>query len=226
MKFGFLVYPKMQLMDFVGPIEVLNFWRKLKPSLEIYCIAENLQLIDCGNGMTLQPDYTFLNAPQLDYLCVPGGPGRIDMMHNTLLLSFIHQQYVNCKLIAAICTGSFLLYKAGILRNHKVTTYWLALPELQNDPSIEISEERVVKSGKVWTSGGVSSGVDLIFELINEIDGKKIAGQVQLLFEYFPNNKIYCVNDDINKLPPYPNENSNVIRRLPSYIIEALKSET
>lgn len=224
MKFGFLIYPKIQLMDLIGPMEVLNFWRKLNPSLEIVCIAENLQPIACGNGMTLQADYTFSDAPALDYLCVPGGPGRIDAMHNAKLLGFIKQCYSQCKLIISICTGVFLLHQAGILTNHKVTTYWLALPELKNDSAIAISEERVVKSGKVWTSGGVSSGIDLIFELINEIDGKTIAGQVQLLFEYFPSNKIYCTHDDINKLPAYINESSKTIRQLPEYITRSLKT--
>ena len=80
----------------------------------------------------------------------------------------------------------FLLHKAGLLRNKPVTTYWRALSELRSFKDIDVEEERVVKSGNIWTSGGVSSGIDLAFELIVEIAGKEEAGRVQLLFEYFP----------------------------------------
>ncbi|MCX7124700.1 MAG: DJ-1/PfpI family protein [Gammaproteobacteria bacterium] len=96
-------------------------------------------------------------------------------------------------MVLAVCTGASLLYQTGILKNHKVTTYWLASPELANNTDIVINEERLVKSGKVWKSGGISSGIDLIFELINGIAGKNIAGQMQLLFEYFPNKKIIAL---------------------------------
>lgn len=225
MRFGFIVYPEVQLMDLVGPVEVLNIWQKIDPALEIIYVAENLDLIECGSGFTLSVDYTFSDAPQLDYMCVPGGHGRLKQMHNPKMLQFIKDQSIGCKLITAICTGAFLLYSAGILTNHEVTTYWLALPELSKKKDVAISEKRVVKSGKIWTSGGISSGIDLMFELICEISGERVAGQVQLLFEYFPNHRIYSTEDDINNLPKYPTENSDDVRRLPKYIDECMNKK-
>ena len=223
MKFGFIVYPQMQLMDLVGPVEVLNIWRKLNPELEIVYIAENLLPIDCRSGFSLQATYTFSEAPQLDYMCVPGGMGRLKEMHNPQTLQFIQKQFAGCKLVASVCTGAFLLYSSGVLTNHEVTTYWMAMPELTDKNDITISEKRVVKSGKVWTSGGVSSGIDLMFEVICEIAGESMAGQVQLLFEYFPSNRIYCTHADVNKLPKYPTEKSGSVRHLPEYMDKVIQ---
>jgi transcriptional regulator GlxA family with amidase domain len=97
----------------------------------------------------------------------------------------------------------FLLHKAGLLRDISVTTYWRALPELRSLGGVEVEEKRVVKSGRIWTSGGVSSGIDLAFELIAEIAGEAEAGKVQLLFEYFPKRTIYCDLETSKSLPPY-----------------------
>ena len=96
----------------------------------------------------------------------------------------------------------FLLHKAGLLRDTRVTTYWRALSELRSLKDVDVEEKRVVKSGKIWTSGGVSSGIDLALELIAEIAGKEEAGRVQLLFEYFPKRTIYCNLETSKSLPP------------------------
>ncbi len=223
MRFGFIVYPQVQLMDVVGPLEVLNMWRMLDPTVEIVYIAETLCPMDLGSGFTLKIDYTFQDAPQLDVLFVPGGVGRLTQMNNPQLQRFIQTQYAGCKLITAICTGAFLLYKAGILKNQKTTTYWRALPELSHLENIQICEERIVKSGKIWSSGGVTSGIDLMFAVVNELAGQAVAGKVQLLFEYFPNQTVYCTPEDIETLPPYSNE-ANQAQSLPKYIREYLKN--
>jgi transcriptional regulator GlxA family with amidase domain len=223
MRFGFIVYPQVQLMDLVGPLEVLNMWRMLDPTVEIVYIAETITPLDAGSGFTLKIDHTFQDAPQLDVLCVPGGVGRLTQMTNPKLLHFIQTQSPGCKLITAVCTGAFLLYHAGILANQQITTYWRALPELALLEDIQICEERLVKSGKIWTSGGISSGIDLMLAVINELAGKTIAGKVQLLFEYFPNHKAYCKPEDVDTLPAYLNEKANLEQALPNYIREYLK---
>lgn len=218
MKFAFLVYPKMQLMDLIGPLEILNIFQQLEPMLEISYVAVNLDKIDCGSGFVLSPDYCVDDAPQFDYLCVPGGKGRLSESNNANLINFIQKQYNSCKLMMSVCTGMFFLYKAGILKNHSVTTYWRALPEIIGDDSVTVVEERIVKSGNIWTSGGVSSGIDLMLEFINEIAGKSLAGQVQLMFEYFPTHTLYSSASDVHCLPLYPTETSDSNRKLPSYI--------
>jgi hypothetical protein len=86
-----------------------------------------------------------------------------------------------------------------------------------------VVEKRVVKNDKVWTAGGITSGIDLALEFIAEIAGEKTAGQVQLLLEYFPQQEIYCSMATVNTLPPYQGTTGIVKPHLPEYIKKYLK---
>lgn len=218
MKVGFLIYPQMQLMDLVGPLEVFEMWRDITPQLENYLIAENVNSIPCGVGVVLEPHFTTGNAPDLDLLIVPGGYGRLEQVNNLVLLEFIRRQADCCQKIAAVCTGAFLLRAAGILSGKEATTYWRAIPELALDSTLTVKEERIVCSGKIWTSGGVSSGIDLALALIADLAGNQVAGKVQLMFEYFPSQQVYDANPDLSKLAGYPRETNPENRQLPFYI--------
>ena len=88
---------------------------------------------------------------------------------------------------------------------------------------IEVAEQRIVCCGKVWSSGGVTSGLDLILAFINDISGKKEAGQVQLLLEYFPPATHFVDLDQITDLPPITSpEGVNEEGRmdLPKYVMD------
>lgn len=225
MKIGFLCYHDIQLMDLIAPLEIANFWQTLDKSIEVITIAENVLPISASNGISITTDYTYETCPKLDYLCVPGGIGRIKEAKNLNTLNFIKQQYKSCKILLSVCTGAFLLAEAGLLKNKKATTYWRAVTEfraLYTDTIIE--ESRIVKSDKIWTSGGVSSGIDLILELIKDVDGESFAGQVQLLAEYFPTHHGYTKVNDTEELPNYySNDKSNFENKnLPEYILKQL----
>lgn len=225
MKVGFLIYPRMQLMDLVGPLEVFEIWRHFNPQLENYLIAENTERIPCGVGVELYSHFTVENAPDLDLLIVPGGYGRLEQVANQSLIKFIQRQALCCQKIAAVCTGAFLLQAAGVLVGKAATTYWRAIPELALDPTLTVAEERIVHSGKVWSSGGVSSGIDLALALIADFAGEQIAGKVQLMFEYFPSQQVYDSYPDLTDLPDYPREAKECVRRLPRYIQKYLQSK-
>lgn len=218
---GILLYEDAQPMDIIGPWEVLSFWKNiLHAPINMYLISENGSYVHCVNDIVLKAHVDFNQAPKLDYLIVPGGPGRLKEVHNNKLISFIKMQATNCKYILSDCTGMFLLYEAGLLENKSATTYWRALPELKALPNLTIVENRIVKSGNVWTAGGVSSGIDLAFELIAEISGKEVAGQVQLLFEYFPNQTVYCTLNTAKSLPSYAGKSKIEEPQLANYIKE------
>lgn len=225
MKIGFLCYHDIQLMDFIAPLEIANFWQKLNTEIEIINIAEDLEPILATNGVSICVGYNYVTCPKLDYLCIPGGVGRIKESKNQNTLNFIKQQYNNCHILMSVCTGAFLLAEAGLLSNKQATTYWRALKEFKyNYPNVILKEERIVKAGNIWTSGGVSSGIDLMFELVKVVAGESMAGQVQLLAEYFPNQHGYTQKSDAEKLPNYySNNKSNFENKvLPEYILKQL----
>jgi len=218
-KIGVLIYEHLQPMDFNGPWEVLSIWKNnLNAPIDLYLISETGSDVQCDSALTVKSHVDFEHCPALDYLIVPGGRGRLKQVNNPKIINFITQQAAHNQLIISVCTGMFLLHQTGLLKNRSATTYWRALPELQQFGDVNIVEDRVVKSGRIWTAGGISSGIDLAFELIAEIAGKETAGQVQLLFEYFPNNNVYCSLNTANTLPPYHGSNGIDPVYVPEYI--------
>lgn len=220
-KLGVVLYENVQPMDVIGPWEVLAVWKNLLHApIEMYLISEDGGLVQCDDDIFLNAHYDFHNSPELDYLIIPGGRGRREQVNNERLIAFIRDKAKTADKIISVCTGMFLLHKAGLLRDKPVTTYWRALSELRVLKDVDVEEQRVVKSGNIWTSGGVSSGIDLAFELIAEIAGKEEAGKVQLLFEYFPKSTIYCTLDTSKSLPPYYDTKDQTISKYMSDIIK------
>lgn len=202
--FGILVYEKAQPLDAIGPWEVLSTWKQiLKAPIHLHLIAEIAGSVPLDNDIVLNAPIDFARCPALDYLLVAGGVGRVAQMENPKLIDFIRKQAESCKLILSVCTGMFLLAKAGLLHGKEAATYWRAIPELKRLEKVKVKEERIVKSGKIWTSGGITSGIDLALAFIEEIGGKEAAGQVQLLLEYFPIEKLYCCSKTVESIPPY-----------------------
>lgn len=217
---GIVIYENVQPLDVLGPWEVLSCWKNiLKAPVNMFLISENGSYVQCANEIVLKSHLDFENAPQLDYLIVPGGQGQQAQLKNPKMISFIEKQAKNAKYILSICTGMFILHAAGVLKGKSTTTYWRALPELNSFPDVHTVEERVVKNGNLWSSGGISSGIDLALELIAEIGGKEVAGQVQLLFEYFPKHHGFATEKTIDQLPPYYMKGKSY---LPKYIREYL----
>ncbi len=215
---GVLLYEDVQSMDFIGLWEVFSLWKSsLGAPLDMYLISEAGTYVQCSNEISVKAHCDFTNSPDIDYLFIPGGKGRVKEVNNKQLISFIRKQAKNAEYILSVCTGMFLLYKADLLHDIAVTTYWRALQEAKSLPGIKIVEERIVNNGKFWLAGGISSCIDLAFAFIDHIAGKEVAGKAQLLFEYFPNQQVYCTIDQADTLPPY---NGGDKSQLANYICE------
>ncbi len=214
-KIGVLIYDKVQPLDAIGPWEVFAIWKKINTSIDIYLVSESGTYVECDSDLILKSHCSFASCASLDYLIAPGGMGRLEQVNNQQLIKFIQQQYQSCKLMLSVCTGAFLLAKAGLLEQQSATTYWRAIEELAQDKSIRIVPQRIVKSGKIWTAGGVSSGIDLAIELVSEIAGIEEADKLRLMLEYFPPSAANCNLSLANKLPAY---GTSAIQELPEYI--------
>ena len=204
MIFGFLLFPDMEELDLVGPWEMISMWSQYEDGPEkCLMIAETEELVQCSNGMIIKPHVSFNNAPQVDYLLVPGGSGTRTQVENKRLISFVSGQAKNCKAVLSVCTGSFILHACGLLNGKKVTTHWLSLDRMRDLENVEVVEERFVKDGSIWTSSGVAAGIDLSLEFIKHEAGREIAGKVQLYAEYYPSQKIYGTAHQDSKAPGY-----------------------
>jgi transcriptional regulator GlxA family with amidase domain len=207
MTFGFLVFPDVEELDFVGPWEIVGAWGKFHGGPETrLVVAERDAPITCANGLSINPHVVFDACPQLDYLLVPGGRGSRREVDNPLFIEFIRRQAAGCRAVLSVCTGSFLLQRAGLLEHRRATTHWGELPKLRKLENLEVVEERFVRNGNVWTGAGVSAGTDLALAFIAEEAGEEVAGQVQLFAEYYPSPRRYGRAHLAKEAPQYVRE--------------------
>ena len=185
-KIGILLFPGVEELDFVGPFEVLSYVNKLAPaSTQVLLVAEETTELRAFNGLRILPDVTLTACPDLDILVVPGGKGRLAAMKNANLRQFIQAQANQARFITSVCTGAFLLAEAGLLTGRQATTYHECLDELSRY-GVEVLTAIVVDAGRIITAGGVSSGLELGFYLLQKMFGPDMAREVARKIEYSP----------------------------------------
>ncbi|MBX3523270.1 MAG: DJ-1/PfpI family protein [Xanthobacteraceae bacterium] len=180
-RIGFLLFPNITQLDLTGPHEVLS---KL-PGAKVHLIWKTLEPVKAVGGLAILPDTTLSNCPQLDLICVPGGPGMTALMLDEEVLAFLRRQAAGARYVTSVCTGSLVLGAAGLLKGKKAATHWTAmdvLPALGATPV----EERVVIDGNLITGGGVTAGIDFGLKVAAEVAGEEVAKQIQLQIEYDP----------------------------------------
>jgi len=187
MKIGFILFPDLTQLDFTGPLQVLH----RMPGSETHILAKSLEPVPSDCGLGLMPTGRFEAAPQLDLICVPGGAGVVGAMRDTQTVDFIRRQAEGARWVTSVCTGAFLLGRAGLLRGKRATTHW-AYTELLPLTGAIYEPGRVVRDGNLVTAGGVTSGIDFGFTLLAEISGEALAKTVQLGLEYDPAPPFDC----------------------------------
>ncbi len=186
---GILLFDDVEVLDFAGPFEVFSVTARengTKP-FEVSTISQEGQMITARNGLRVQPDYSFKTAPKVDILIVPGGYGaREREVHNDTLVNWIAAQMANVQLMTSVCTGAFLLGKAGLLQGKKATTHWASLERLQQEfPEIKVQQGvKFVDEGNIITSGGISAGINMSFHIVKRLLGPEIARQTAKRMEY------------------------------------------
>ncbi len=184
---GLLLFPALTQLDLTGPFEV--FARA--PDTKVHLIWKDLDLVVSDRGMAIQPTTTFDTCPALDIICVPGGPGQINLMEDEEVLSFIRAKSKQAKLVTSVCTGSLVLGAAGLLEGYKATTHWASLDQLAL-LGAEPVNERVVRDRNRITGAGVTSGIDFALSVVSEMFGPDIAQNIQLHMEYDPAPPFDC----------------------------------
>jgi transcriptional regulator GlxA family with amidase domain len=204
MNFGVLVFNQVEELDFVGPWEMLTMWSKFANGPDnCLIIGQSLEPITCAKGLSINPHVSFADCPALDYLLVPGGQGTRQEVDNPVLIEFVSDQAKNCKAVLSVCTGSFMLHAAGLLSGKKATTHWSSLERLRALGDVTVVEQRYVQDGKVWTSAGISAGIDLMLAFIASVAGEEVAGKVQFGAEYYPSSVKYGGFENHAQAPAY-----------------------
>jgi putative intracellular protease/amidase len=188
MQIAALVFDAITPLDIVGPIEVLA----RMPGAEIVIVGKQRGPVrDPRTHWTLTAEASLAEVPAPDVLVLPGGAGVRPLCADEPVLEWLRHAHGTTSWTTSVCTGSLLLGAAGLLRGLTATTHW-ASRELLEQYGARYVEERVVQQGKIITSAGVSSGIDMALTLVAKIAGDDTAKGIQLSIEYDPQPPFNC----------------------------------
>jgi cyclohexyl-isocyanide hydratase len=181
MQIGLLLFPKLTQLDLAGPYEV--FARV--PDATVHVVWKTRDPVACDRGLQLVPTTTFAECPQLDVICVPGGPGQVDAMDDEETLAFLRRHAAGAQWITSVCTGSLLLGAAGLLEGYRAACHWASRDQLAL-LGAEPVDARVVIDRNRASGGGVTAGIDFALALVARMKGEALAKAIQLGIEYAP----------------------------------------
>lgn len=177
-RLGIYVFKDAEIIDYAAPHGVFSVARRSDPSLDAFLIGETLRPTQTQAGFTVLPNYGFTDRPAMDAFLIPGGFGTRQELYNTGLHDFI-RALPESTLLTSVCTGSWIYGQMGLLDGLPATNRKEAdkleaskmgavpidrLAEIA--PKAEISRARVVDAGRIITAGGIASGMELGFYLL------------------------------------------------------------
>ena len=192
---GILIFDDVEVLDFAGPFEVFSRTRTVAGAdsrrteesapFEVFTVARTRETIAAIGGLRVTPAYAWSDAPAIDILVVPGGFGTRALLQDESTLAWIRETAARSKHVASVCTGALLLAKLGLLQNRRATTHWAGLDLLATiDPTIRVQRKaRFVHDG-VFTSAGVSAGIDMSFAVVEHVCGREVALETAHYIEY------------------------------------------
>lgn len=198
LRIGIYIFDQVEVLDFAGPFEVfttatrvfLKHEKGTNAPFEVVTIARTKAAIRARAGLVIAPDFTIENHPKLDALLIPGGVVD-EELKSQALCEWIQTVVPTTKLSASICTGAFLLARAGLLEGKKATTHWEDIDDLKAMfPNTNVVENvRWVDEGHIVTSAGISAGIDMSLHLVRRLVDNDLAEKTarQLEFDWTQN---------------------------------------
>jgi len=184
MRIAVLVFPGVQMLDVTGPLDVFSEGNRQSGQPDAYQL--DLVGLDDGpvraeNGMVFHANYSIDNAPvDIDTLLVAGGHNVLDLETNHHLMDWLVHKAGTVRRMASVCSGALLLGAAGLLDGRRVTTHWNVSGSLaRRFPQAQVEHDRIfIRDGSLYTSAGVSAGMDLALSLVEEDLGRDVALKV------------------------------------------------
>jgi len=182
-----LVFEGVQIIDYTAPWEVFGhaMTGEHQPAFQIYTVSPKPGPITTAMGMSVNPKYTFANAPKADVLVLPGG--NVDAhIDDPRVKKWVQESAKNAEIVLSVCNGAFFLGRAGLLDGLEATTFAGLIDELQKaaPKAHVVRDKRFVDNGKIITSAGLSSGIDGALHVIERLLGKGTAQVAATALEY------------------------------------------
>ena len=178
-----LAYPAVQLLDVTGPLQVFASANDLVaqaggiPPYLLRVIAKRGQSVTASAGLEIATHPLPRIAAPVDTLMVAGGPGVEAATADPVLMKWVCQRARKARRVASVCTGAFVLAASGVLDGRRAVTHWTCCAELaRRYPAIHVESDPIfLRDGAIWTSAGVTAGIDLALAFVEEDLGRTIA---------------------------------------------------
>jgi len=177
-----LAFPGAQVLDVTGPYEVFAMASRLTDPptarYDVAVVAPSGGRFATSGGLSLVADCSLAQATgPVDTLVVAGGQGTRASARDARLVAWIRRTARRARRVASVCTGAFLLAEAGLLDGRRATTHWAMCDALQRQfPAVRVERDPIfVRDGHVVTSAGITAGMDLALELVEEDYGRDVA---------------------------------------------------
>ena len=140
------------------------------------CSATRSGAVASSAGVLIEAK-ALASAPALDTLVVAGGEGTYEAIHDAAILDFVRATAKTCRRVASVCSGAFILAEAGLLDGRRATTHWSRSQQFaKRYPKVRLEPDRIfVRDGSVWSSAGITAGIDLALALIADDLGEDVA---------------------------------------------------
>lgn len=183
-----IAYPDAHILDVIGPLEILSGTElflegDVKP-YDYFIVADETGPLATSSGMTIHIDKSFDDAladkKPVDTLIIAGGHGTLEALKNQKLMAYAREVAPKARRIISICTGALVLAELGLLDGKRATTHWWWCPMMASKyPNITVEPDAIyIQDGNIWTSAGVTTGMDLALALVESDWGHDIALQV------------------------------------------------
>ena len=182
-----VAYEGVSLLDLSGPLEALSVasthpnhvGASLIYKCSVHSVHGGLVMTADGVGIATEP-LSGLDGHTIDTLIVPGACDVDDVRRDRKLIDWVRDRALDCRRVCSVCVGAFLLAEAGLLNGRRVVTHWMHCGLLASSyPGITVEPDAIyVRDGSIWSSAGVTTGIDLTLALIEEDCGRTVAMHV------------------------------------------------
>ncbi|TDD88864.1 GlxA family transcriptional regulator [Actinomadura rubrisoli] len=175
---AFVIYEGFQALDLAGPFEVFQYTGRY----ECLVVGPRAGLVRTGSGLPVHASHGVgdLAPAGIDTLVVAGGTGVDRAREDAALVGWVADAAAGARRVASVCSGAFLLAAAGLLDGRRVTTHWRREEQFRREhPGLDVDCDPIfIRDGRVWTSAGVTAGMDLALALVEDDHGRDVAHAV------------------------------------------------
>ncbi|MCJ2148409.1 DJ-1/PfpI family protein [Bacillus sp. B19-2] len=177
-RLGVYIFKDAEIIDYAAPYGVFSVARRLDPELDAFLVADAMKPVQTQAGLTVHPNYSFNDQPDMDAFLIPGGFGTRQETNNKRLHQFI-RSLPESTILVSVCTGSWIYGRMGLLDGLSATSRkepdrleasemgQVPIDRLADiAPACRVSRARIVDSGRIITAGGIASGMEMGFHLL------------------------------------------------------------